>query len=250
VDHSIMAKTCAKGYLPLLLDSAALVCQYGGIIKIVEVSQAGTTQGPGQSVQISNWLTGYTIPSQSGGRDAYAANLPSIFEDWYAYEKLAGIGKWTLMEYPNLIATPGSDGELLDENGYYWIAVGPRIINKQYDDNGNLTVRKNHNAQNILVMGKYADVVLEHISTVDTVYLYCRIGDIKAHTWIGKGDSQNGLSQTGVPYPNNASGEAADLNSADGSTVEFMGHPTYKSNGDPDNGDMSKYRLLKIIVHD
>jgi len=99
-------------------------------------------------------------------------------------------------------------------------------------------------------MGKYADVVLEHISTVDTVYLYCRIGDIKAHTWIGKGDSQNGLSQTGVPYPNNASGEAADLNSADGSTVEFMGHPTYKSNGDPDNGDMSKYRLLKIIVHD
>ena len=47
VDHSIMAKTCAKGYLPLLLDSAALVCQYGGIIKIVEVSQAGTTQGSG-----------------------------------------------------------------------------------------------------------------------------------------------------------------------------------------------------------
>ena len=47
VDHSIMAKTCAKGYLPLLLDSAALVCQYGGIMKIVEVSQAGTTQGSG-----------------------------------------------------------------------------------------------------------------------------------------------------------------------------------------------------------
>jgi len=44
VDHSIMAKTCAKGYVPLLLDSAALVCQYGGFIKVVEVPQVGSTQ--------------------------------------------------------------------------------------------------------------------------------------------------------------------------------------------------------------
>jgi len=50
VDHSIMAKTCAKAYVPLLLDSAALICQYGGIIKIVEVPQAGTTQDSGKVV--------------------------------------------------------------------------------------------------------------------------------------------------------------------------------------------------------
>ncbi|GLC81720.1 PAAR-like protein [Lacrimispora brassicae] len=48
VDHSIMAKTCAEGYAPLLLDSAMLVCQYGGLIRIVEVPQTGTTKGAGQ----------------------------------------------------------------------------------------------------------------------------------------------------------------------------------------------------------
>ncbi|GLC81718.1 hypothetical protein LBYZC6_38320 [Lacrimispora brassicae] len=46
VDHSIMAKTCAKGYAPLLLDSAMLVCQYGGLIRIVEVPQTGTSKEP------------------------------------------------------------------------------------------------------------------------------------------------------------------------------------------------------------
>jgi hypothetical protein len=37
-----MAKTVAAGYAPLLLDSAVLVCQYGGLIRIVEVPQTGT----------------------------------------------------------------------------------------------------------------------------------------------------------------------------------------------------------------
>ena len=47
-DHSIMAKTCAKDYTPMLVDSAVLVCQYGGIIRIIEVPQTGTTQGSGK----------------------------------------------------------------------------------------------------------------------------------------------------------------------------------------------------------
>lgn len=45
VDHSIMAKTCAKGYVPVLVDNAVLVCQYGGLITVVEVPQMGTTKG-------------------------------------------------------------------------------------------------------------------------------------------------------------------------------------------------------------
>jgi hypothetical protein len=44
VGHSIMAKTAAAGYVPLLLDNAVLVCQYGGLIRIVEVPKTGTGQ--------------------------------------------------------------------------------------------------------------------------------------------------------------------------------------------------------------
>ncbi|GLC81730.1 PAAR-like protein [Lacrimispora brassicae] len=47
VDQSVIAKTYAKGYAPLLLDSAVLVCQYGGIIRIVEVPQTGTAMETG-----------------------------------------------------------------------------------------------------------------------------------------------------------------------------------------------------------
>ncbi|WP_349672891.1 hypothetical protein [Lacrimispora sp.] len=91
-------------------------------------------------------------------------------------------------------------------------------------------------------MGKYADVVIKRGDESD-VYLYCRIGDVIAHTWINKGSKENGLSQTGYPYPNNASGEKTDPGSANGNTVEFMGM-------EGNNGDMSKYKLVKIIVFD
>jgi hypothetical protein len=42
-----MAKTAAAGYVPLLLDNAVLVCQYGGLIRIVEVPKTGTTKESG-----------------------------------------------------------------------------------------------------------------------------------------------------------------------------------------------------------
>jgi len=44
VDSNVLAKTCAKGYVPLLLDNAALVCQYGGIIRIEEVAKVTSGQ--------------------------------------------------------------------------------------------------------------------------------------------------------------------------------------------------------------
>lgn len=51
VDHRVMAKTYAKGYAPLLLDNAVLVCQYGGIIRIVEVPKTEITKGTGDYIE-------------------------------------------------------------------------------------------------------------------------------------------------------------------------------------------------------
>ena len=53
LDSTVLAKTCAKGYAPMLVDSAVLVCQYGGIIRIIEVPQTGTTQGSGQIITLA-----------------------------------------------------------------------------------------------------------------------------------------------------------------------------------------------------
>lgn len=173
-----------------------------------------------ETIMINNWLIGHSNPSRKGGSTAKAAKLPDIFKDWYAYENQLSINKYVLADFPKLKAIQGSDDELIDEGGYYWIATGPKIINPLYPDDGNLTVGGKGNKR--LEMGKYADVVIKREGEPE-VYLYCRIGEVKAHTWISKGNKENGLSQTGYPYPNNASGEKPDTKGANGNTVEFMG---------------------------
>jgi len=103
VDHSIMAKTCAKGYVPLLLDSAALVCQYGGFIKIVEVPQAGTTQGKEQLFMIL---------------DSYLAGNISDIEADKALTQIAG--NQTLDVYISKTNTSGKNYERYDNYIIGW----------------------------------------------------------------------------------------------------------------------------------
>lgn len=72
------------------------------------------------------------------------------------------------------------------------------------------------------------------------VYIECAwSGDIKAHTY------NNGIYQTGHPYPNSDSAkkESYNVGYVDGSIVEFMG-------AEPStNGIMSKYTVEKLIVY-
>ncbi|MDF2888561.1 MAG: cell wall hydrolase [Lacrimispora sp.] len=193
-----------------------------------------------ETIMINDWLIGHSKPSRKGGRKAKAAKGVKKFIDWYAYENLTKLNKYVIYEFPGLKAMQGGDKELIDEEGYYWIAAGPKIINASYSDDGDLRVGGKGNKR--LEMGKYADVVIKRRDEPE-VYLYCRIGEVRAHTWIDKGNKENGLSQTGYPYPNNASGEKPNPDSADGSTVEFMG---MKGN----NGTLSEYKLVKIVVFD
>ena len=172
-----------------------------------------------ETIMINDWLIGHSKPSRKGGRTEKAAKGVK-FRDWYAYEEQDTLNSFVLADFPQLIAIQGRYNELIGEEGHYWIATGPRIINPSYPDDGDLTVGGKGNKR--LEMGKYADVVLKQGDELE-VYLYCRIGEVKAHTWIDKGNKENGLSQTGYPYPKNASGEKPDAN---GNTVEFMGKRT------------------------
>lgn len=214
-------------------------------LEVVEDGESGLTYWADkvgvldEVVMINNWLFGHKKPSRKGGRVAKAAHI-STFVDWYAYENVSVINKYVLQVFSNLKAKVGSYDELVDDEGYFWIAVGPRVYNSSYSDNGTLTPGGKGDTR--LEMGKYADVVVE-ISGQPQLYLYCRLGDVKAHTFIAYGNKENGVSQTGIPYPKNSSGEKPDLGSANGNSVEFMGH-------EGNNGDMSLYKLVQINVFD
>ncbi len=64
-------------------------------------------------------------------------------------------------------------------------------------------------------------------------------GDIKAHTY------NNGIYQTGHPYPNSHSAKAEPykVEYADGSIVEFTGKQPSS------NGKMSNYSVVELFVY-
>jgi len=249
VDHSIMAKTCAKGYLPLLLDSAALVCQYGGIIKIVEVSQAGTTQGSGNKVEIAPWLFGYEgKPSGAGARSVtYSAserqklqNIAGVAGiDWYSFENQSGSNIYTS---PYLTGRTFNDkkygeNELTDENERYWITLGPKVLIPSYPDTGKLDTDEFGKSG---LIGCRVDVVLYNAAQDKYVYIECTwSGNLKAHTY------DNGVYQTGHPFPNShsATAEPYKVEYVDGSIIEFTGKQP------SDNGTMSAYTVHELLVY-
>jgi len=120
VDHSIMAKTCAKGYLPLLLDSAALVCQYGGIIKIVEVSQAGTTQGSGDYKPNGNNIS-----------EEVLALMKKKYQDYDNVREMYNEGGLCIFSFEGLGSNSGKGNSNLFPDGRYGammvVAIGDEV---------------------------------------------------------------------------------------------------------------------------
>lgn len=92
---------------------------------------------------------------------------------------------------------PGAHGEYVNENGYYWIGVGPKVLYKDYPDDG----EPGNDGNNYLVYDQGTiDIVVEK----NNIKYYIRgvVGDIKAHTWT------NGIFQTWRVYP---SGELSSV---------------------------------------
>ena len=144
-----------------------------------------------------------------------------------------------------------------DANGFYQIAVGPKVLDPNYPDTGRIWASDFNFPYRI-------DAVLEHRATGEQRVLECITHSSgKAHTFnryphelhprnhlflpdtTVSFNADSGIHQTGIAYPLswNAENESQfALAHLDGSTIEFMNNGVDFSPND--------YRLLRIIVHD
>ena len=179
------------------------------------VNTAFTVTGSGTQtpsyITLNGWLRLYTSPTSSkAGRDV---SMPTVsgFTDskgntytftnknyWWAYENPYGSSSNFINPYAyNRIKTltgkvpvvnKGSKGEYTDENGNYWMAVGPNVVNPSHQSNTDIT--------DVEMYGKgKLDVVVKDASGVK-YYIPAVVGDAKAHTW------SNGIIQTYKSFPN------------------------------------------------
>lgn len=100
----------------------------------------------------------------------------------------------------------GATEGYVDGSGRYWVAVGPKVTNKDYD----LSVAA---TSSNVGYGKLFDLVIKEISTGTTYYIPCKSGDCKVHTY------PTGIIQTGTKIP----GSETSPSHNDGSLVEWVG---------------------------
>ena len=150
----------------------------------------------------------------------------------------------------------------IEGKNYYNIAVGPRVLNPKYPDDGNLAFFE--------AFSRFIDVEIENIETGDKRILNCYRADLKAHTYNYYPDGhkfgaesgievtvldengeriKNGFLQTGIRYPKvTRDNETVDDNeeweayTTSGNIIEFVSAHT----GDL---DCRKYRLVSITVY-
>ena len=100
----------------------------------------------------------------------------------------------------------GASEGYVDGSGRYWVAVGPKVTNKDFD----LSVATTSDNAGY---GKFFDLVVKDKSSGNTYYIPCKSGDCKVHTY------PTGVIQTGTKIPGT---ESAPSNN-DGSLVEWVG---------------------------
>ena len=139
-----------------------------------------------------------------------------------------------------------------NSSGKYLIAVGPKILDPKYPDNGKIW---NDDFKNF---NKNIDVYLRHKTTNETKIIKCYVYDFKAHTYSKFPDNHprndekitasinvvNGLMQTGIAYPNSSNAKQSLYCSKahfDGSIIEFCGSSL--------DFKIKDYVLDKILVY-
>lgn len=105
-----------------------------------------------------------------------------------------------------VIAVRLENDVIVNEDGRYWIAVGPNLINENYPESGEVKADD-------FVYGTYMDIIVSDSSTGEVYYIPCVLGDVKNHTY------PDGQFHTGIPYPNSGDKSTAK---ADYSYVEFI----------------------------
>ena len=183
-------------------------------------------------VTINDWLIGYTVPSGSGGRDVV---IPSNHTtNWSTYGGRKGINH---LKTHGLKPIENANGSVVDGNGRHWIAVGPRVLNENYPNEGRLRLNEDGLQYNVKV-----DVLIKNRSTGKLCYIYTIVGDFRAHTY-NPDATWNGIIYSGRPYPNANNNDTAD---PDSTSVEFYRTaPGY----DSQNPFNAQWEIVKMIVY-
>lgn len=116
----------------------------------------------------------------------------------------------------------------MDDDGRYWVAVGPNVMNPKYSNKSIVTDSDmNYGTKlDIHVVGQHDGI---------DYYIPAVVGDVKNHSY------PDGLYQTGIEMVT----QKQEPN-ADGSTVEFIGFGILKNSINITNN----YKLIEIIVYD
>lgn len=215
------------GLRPVLTMDSYLICQKGGIITPKTDGQ-NAAEGKGDKVGnlINEWLQLYDGPTVSGrGR---TVTMPAGVQPrkWAMKEGLTNINKYArnAINGSNSVHT-GKKKELYDNNGRYWVAVGPKVMNPGHKETKACSAAE-------MKYGTFLDAVIKD-DEGNRYYVPCVVGDCKAHTY------PNGIYQTGKGYPN---GTDVHTGNVDGSVIEFCGNGSIAGLG--------RYSIEKIIVYD
>ena len=189
-------------------------------------------------IVVNGWLTAYQKSSASGGRDV---PIPSDrINNWYAFEGSVGVS--ALKGRSNITVVEKANGALVDENGRYWIAVGPKVFNPNYPDTGPLWF-----SDNGLTLGAKVDVLIKHKTTNELAYIYTVIGDIIAHTY-NPGKQGHGIIHSGIPYPNSWNAKH-EINPKTGTNIFPAGLTSVEFIRTTEPTNLSQYEIVKLIVY-
>ena len=237
---------------------SANVTEYSQDWLIEELNEDGTVKpnpptGPEEGeansyIMANNWLKLYTNPTVStGGR---TVNIPSVasytgsdgvqyqFTNknyWYAYENYSDskISPTAVSYLTSIGQTPminvGSQGQYTNEDGRYWMAVGPKVVNPNHGSN--------QMPYPVDMFGKgVLDIVVKN-SSGQKYYIPAVVGDVKGHTW------DNGVIQTWKSYPNGAY-TSAQSNYNGTVAAEFIG-----AFGSGWSSGLGQYEIDSIIFY-
>ncbi len=193
-----------------------------------DVTENKTTSGLCEKIgkPLNGWLQLYsdktvfeegrivTIPSETE-TSKWAMREGRNTINYYALKEIEGINEVIV----------GANGELLDKDGRYWVAVGPIVMNPNHKETEVCSAAE-------MKYGTLIDVVVEN-EMGEQFVIPCIVGDCKAHTY------PNGIYQTGDAFPN---GQDSHPQNNDGSIIEFCGKASIEG--------LTEYSIVEIIVYD
>ncbi len=193
-----------------------------------------------QEYEVNDWLILYKNPTVSAYGRSVLKHPDANNYDWGMPEELKGIKELKRGELTSnskteiqnaggkVVVNMTSNNLYTDDEGRYWVAVGPNVMNPNHNANDKITASE-------MQYGTKIDIVVLDELTNTQYYIPAVVGDVKGHS------SPDGLYQTGVPFD-----KSKKIVQGDGSTVEFMGYDiTNKSVNITNN-----YRLIEIIVYE